>query len=94
MTSYTIRWNTRDGTRHSVTVTDPDNTGAGAVRSMARMEAKRSGWTPRRWWQWWRWDEHVDIERLAAYRYAVMLQCSQFVISMLVGIIVALLLQK
>jgi len=20
-------------------------------------EAKKAGWTPRRWWQWWRWND-------------------------------------
>lgn len=30
--------------------------------SEAVLTAKAMGWTPPRWWQWWRWSERVRSE--------------------------------
>jgi hypothetical protein len=43
------------GSRESVTVGGCD-TREEAMREALKL-AKESGWTPPRWWQWWRWGD-------------------------------------
>lgn len=50
-----IRWTDFDGSKTTVSVNGfetLEEARAAAVRS-----AKDSGWTPPRWWQWWRWED-------------------------------------
>jgi hypothetical protein len=52
-----IRWTRSDGAVLSVIVRD-----CGSHEEALRMaidDAKSMGWTPPKWWQWWRWDETV-----------------------------------
>lgn len=57
---YTVRWKDFDGTLHTVKIIE--------MRSMEDAKryafecAKKQGYTPRKWWQWWRWDENVNYE--------------------------------
>lgn len=53
--SHTVAWRDRDGTPHSVTI-------AGCAtheeaREAALATALALGYTPPRWYQWWRWGE-------------------------------------
>lgn len=59
MVSYgrTIRWYGLDGSVSTFTV-DKCETPQEAL-SEAITSAKAFGWTPPRWWQWWRWREPI-----------------------------------
>lgn len=52
---YRIDWTDSDGTR-SYASTNGHRSPAAARDAALRM-AKAMGWTPPRWWQWWRWDD-------------------------------------
>jgi hypothetical protein len=52
-----IRWTRSDGAVLSVIVGDYGSHEE-ALRT-AIDDAKSMGWTPPKWWQWWRWDETV-----------------------------------
>ena len=55
---YSVRWKKFDGTLTEVGVSDcPD---IETAKKEAFMLAKESGWTPRKWWQWWRWNENAQ----------------------------------
>jgi hypothetical protein len=50
-----IRWTARDGT-----ITVIGDQGCATVEDAQRgalERAKSLGWTPPKWWQWWRWDD-------------------------------------
>ena len=49
-----IIWNSMAG-QHSVKVEGCDS--SEEARTEALRMAKESGWTPPRWWQWWRWSD-------------------------------------
>lgn len=53
--SQLISWTSRDGTRTTVTVTG-HSTHREALY-IALRDAVAFGWTPPRWWQWWRWGD-------------------------------------
>jgi hypothetical protein len=57
VTTYaqTIEWTNRKGEFCSVTVYD--HATPGAARHAAINAARELGWTPPRWWQWWRWKD-------------------------------------
>jgi len=85
---YTVKWNERSGTHTEITVSDcPDMETA---KREAFASAKESGWTPRKWWQWWRWDEnaqqsvHLTAERrwqaLAIFYWLVSLAVAAYCI--------------
>jgi hypothetical protein len=54
---YQIRWTERWDSPGATTI------GERGFRSRAEMEKaraetiKRIGWTPPKWWQWWRWND-------------------------------------
>ena len=55
----TIEWSHR-GSKLSVTVNGcatPQEALGAAIRN-----AKLFGWTPPRWWQWWRWSEPIRTD--------------------------------
>ena len=47
-----IAWTTRGGGSQSVTVNGYDT--ADEAFNAAMQAAIRTGWTPPKWWQWWR----------------------------------------
>lgn len=52
---YRIKWSRWDGTWNQVETCnhfDPDT-----AKSCAFEIAKQTGWTPRKWWQLWRWSD-------------------------------------
>ena len=53
---HTIRWTTGWLDEATVISTSGHNTHAEAV-SRAIDFAKAAGWTPAKWWQWWRWND-------------------------------------
>lgn len=52
---YSVRWRTLSGEKRVVYVSGR------ATRMQAKAEAinlaRSLGWTPRRWWQFWRWGD-------------------------------------
>jgi hypothetical protein len=56
---YSIEWTTWNG-RQRVTVTEC-STPQEAYRETLDL-AIRSGWTPPRWWQFWRWSDQRVVE--------------------------------
>lgn len=68
-----IRWTDRDGTVHRIVVDQCAS--SREARRMALKAAKIRGWTPARWWQFWRWNDtriqegravdETDIEAVA-----------------------------
>src|SRR5688500_1268034 len=52
---FTIKWTDFDGSRHEVASTG-FHSGLDARRSVIGA-ARQAGWTPPRWWQWWRWND-------------------------------------
>jgi len=52
MKTYTLRW--WKSPFASVTITI-EGTNLDHLRMFAWDEAKKKGWTPRKWYQWWRW---------------------------------------
>lgn len=48
-----INWTTKEGAKLRVVVSHHESRQA-AVRE-AFDAAERMGWTPPRWWEWWRW---------------------------------------
>jgi hypothetical protein len=57
MISYgqTIRWTDFDGTISRITNSGYDS--ADEARHEAIERARELGWTPPKWWQFWRWDD-------------------------------------
>jgi hypothetical protein len=56
----TITWHEASGNRSSFTVegcATPQEALSEAIRC-----AKSMGWTPPKWWQWWRWSEHIRAD--------------------------------
>ncbi len=51
----TIRWTTFWGARTQVSGGDFPSRAEGIRETLAMASA--SGWTPPRWWQWWRWED-------------------------------------
>jgi len=49
---YTLRWTARDGTR---TVRTSEAETPELAVAAAVYVARAAGWTPPRWWQFWRW---------------------------------------
>jgi hypothetical protein len=60
--SFTIRWYEFNGTMTAIRAESTLSMGDAISKSFA--DAKECGWTPPRWWQWWRWKEHVRREIL------------------------------
>lgn len=56
-----VEWTTFDGRKESVSVSGCE-TCADAIAKAFDM-ATRSGWTPKRWWQWWRWNDTPDLRQ-------------------------------
>jgi hypothetical protein len=50
-----VRWTKFDGSKHTLEINDCDTLDE-AVQTAFR-EAIKCGWTPPRWWQWWRWGD-------------------------------------
>lgn len=48
-------WKTRDGLRWQTTAEGYKN--LTDARARCERDARELGWTPRKWWQWWRWGE-------------------------------------
>jgi hypothetical protein len=63
MVSYgqTISWRERGGVHRNISYADFDTPEEAYQEVMAA--AKAYGWTPPRWWQWWRWGD-LDYEKL------------------------------
>lgn len=57
--SKTIRWREFDGSIHEVTVSEniSNLTSHFDIQERAYEFARSCGWTPRKWWQYWRWGE-------------------------------------
>jgi hypothetical protein len=51
----TIRWTDFDGTKHELSVGDCASIQE-ATQAVIDM-AKKSGWRPPRWWEFWRWGD-------------------------------------
>ena len=51
----TVMWTDRSGACTVVTVSDCET--LDEARRSAMHSAKSLGWTPPRWWQWWRWGD-------------------------------------
>ncbi len=55
---YSIHWTQFDGTKQRVsaewfdTLEEMERERAEAFKTL-----KKVGWTPPRWWQWWRWND-------------------------------------
>jgi hypothetical protein len=59
--AQSIKWTEFGGNRNEV-MTDYHFTPREARKSALR-SAIKSGWTPPRWWQWWRWgDTRVNLD--------------------------------
>ena len=58
---YTIKWKTNDRHHEESIQCWSDISMEDAIsRTVERAEA--CGWTPKKWWQWWRWgDTAVDV---------------------------------
>jgi len=50
----TVHWSGLDGSKTSWTTEGSD---LHMVRVTAFRNAAHCGWKPKRWWQWWRWDD-------------------------------------
>jgi hypothetical protein len=57
----TISWHDRDGTQTAISC--QGHSSREAALKDALEGAISSGWTPPRWWQWWRWGE-IDYSKL------------------------------
>lgn len=84
---YSLAWHRQFGETASVSVDDCDT--REEAFSLATLMAISAGWTPRRWWQFWRWgekcpplvevvrwfgkDREVEIERRNAEQDRVLL---------------------
>jgi hypothetical protein len=53
--TQTIRWHDRDGGMHTVESGSCVNKDYASFS--AWLEAKKAGWTPPRWWEWWRFGD-------------------------------------
>ena len=55
-TTYTksIHWTESNGTKSTVSASSLN---PNAAERKAWKDAVAFGWKPRRWWQWWRWDD-------------------------------------
>lgn len=51
----TIVWSHWDGTQTRISVDDCATPEFAIERAM--FAARIHGWTPPRWWQWWRWND-------------------------------------
>ncbi len=64
-----VKWTDFDGSVHTLGV-DYCNTAEEATQTAFRI-AIGAGWTPPRWWQWWRWRDtpapKIKIRRLKTY---------------------------
>lgn len=62
MTTYgqTIRWTNFDGSVEEITVSKCAS--AEEAYDMAIINAQVNGWTPPRWWQFWRWSDTSPID--------------------------------
>lgn len=56
----TITWTDFNGTRSSFEATGCVSAQAALREAIAG--AKAFGWTPPKWWQWWRWHEPIRSE--------------------------------
>lgn len=52
--AFSVEWTDFSGTWSCITVSRKTTEEA---ETAAFEEAKHFGWTPRKWWQWWRWDD-------------------------------------
>ena len=52
---FNISWTHRDGSITTVEVYDHDS--LDDAKKAAKESAIYFGWTPPKWWQWWRWDD-------------------------------------
>ncbi len=50
-----IHWTEFNGTKNSFGIHNAETRDA-ALKAIAET-APKMGWTPRRWWQWWRWSD-------------------------------------
>jgi hypothetical protein len=57
LTSYSFRWSSRSGDTKIVGDAVPEDRLHEGWFQVLRL-ALLSGWTPPRWWQWWRWNDH------------------------------------
>ncbi len=65
---FVISWSDFDGSRHSISVDQCGNPAKAFARALSH--AIKMGWTPPKWYQWWRWGETrldyvVWVSRLA-----------------------------
>lgn len=60
---FAVRWTKFDGTTETAAVSGCESE-AEARREAFRI-ARKNGWTPPRWWQWWRWgDTQISTEQV------------------------------
>jgi hypothetical protein len=56
-----IEWTSFDGSKTKITIDGCET--ADRARNEAVRFAKEQGWTPPRWWQFWRWnDTRINLE--------------------------------
>lgn len=55
----TVKWRGSNGTLSVVRVNNCAS--AEEARSIAFRDATAFGWTPRKWWQWWRYGEESAL---------------------------------
>jgi hypothetical protein len=52
-----IKWTIKPGHTKSISVEGNEGQSLESVQAMAAAYAKQWGWTPPKWWQWWRWND-------------------------------------
>ena len=52
---FFMQWSQSDGTKTSAFVCGCDTSDDSIIKCVE--VAKSIGWTPARWWQWWRWND-------------------------------------